>query len=250
MDSYETKIFIAIMIEGLILGTILIYFIITIIHHQRRAVKFREEQVRAEIATLEKDRSRIVSDLHDELGPLLSTVRMQLNSLETPLQQDHILIGKASDHLDNVLDRIREISRDLMPRALLRKGLVTALEEFTRDLNEGTGPRITLHAPAVLELPSDYQIHIFRILQEIVNNALKHAQATAITIEMETTAPGIRLRVTDNGQGFVPEAISADASGLGLKNIMSRVDIMNGDLYLDSAPGNGTQYTIEIPHNS
>lgn len=249
MDSYETKIYIAILIGAAILGIILVYFIITIIHHQRRAVKFSEEKIRSEISTLEKDRARIVADIHDELGPLLSTVRMQLNSLETPIEQDHVLIEKASTHLDNVLERIREISRDLMPQALIRKGLLTALEEFIGELNAGTGPVLTLEAPIQLDLPKDFEINIYRILQEIINNALKHAQATTIQVSIEQSPEQVRLSVSDNGRGFVPETINADSAGLGLKNIMSRVDIMKGDLYLDSSPGKGTRYTIEIPLN-
>lgn len=249
MDSYETKIYIAILIGAATLAIILIYFIITIIRQQRRAVRFHEEKIRAEIKTLEKDRARIVADLHDELGPLLSTVRMQLNSLETPIEQDHLLIGKASNHLDNVLERIREISRDLMPQALLRKGLLTALEEFIGELNQGTGPRISLNAPAHLELPEDYQIHLYRILQEIINNALKHARATTIDVHIGQARGQIRLSVNDNGCGFDTGSINPDSPGLGLKNIMSRVDIMKGDVYLDAAPGKGTRYTIEIPLN-
>ena len=249
MDSYETKIYIAILIGAAILGIILVYFIITILHHQRRAVKFSEEKIRSEISTLEKDRARIVADLHDELGPLLSTVRMQLNSLETPIKQDHLLIDKASGHLDNVLERIREISRDLMPQALLRKGLQTALEEFINELNSGSKTFLALEVATKLELPKDYEIHIYRILQEIINNAVKHAHATNISVQIEQTPAQVHLLVTDNGCGFVPDAINPDSIGLGLKNIMSRVDIMKGDVYLDSSPGKGTRYSIEIPLN-
>ncbi|MBC7828224.1 MAG: sensor histidine kinase [Chitinophagaceae bacterium] len=247
MDSYETKIYIAILIGAAILGIILAYFVITIIRHQRRAVQFHEEKIRAEISTLEKDRSRIVADLHDELGPLLSTVRMELNSLETPLEQDHKLIDKASNHLDNVLERIREISRDLMPQALTRKGLATALEEFVNELNAGNGPKINLTIKKSLVLVKEFEIHIYRILQEIINNALKHSEATEIVIKICQSATLTQLSVTDNGCGFIPHAINPESMGLGLKNIMSRVDIMKGDLYLDSSPGEGTRYTIEIP---
>jgi len=247
MDSYETKIYIAILIGAAVLGIILLYFIITILKHQRRAVKFHEEKILAEITTLEKERSRIVADLHDELGPLLSTVRMQLNSLETPLQQDHILIEKASGYLDNVLMRIREISNDLMPQALSRKGLITALLESINELNENSGLQIQLVNSTPPEFSKDKEVHIYRIIQEIINNTIKHAGATKMIIEMEPSTSQLRLKISDNGCGFLLTAITSENTGLGLKNIMSRVDIMKGDVYLDTSPGKGTLYTIEIP---
>lgn len=247
MGSYETKIYIAILIGASVLGIILVYFIITILRHQRRSVKFHEEKVLAEITTLEKDRSRIVADLHDELGPLLSAVRMQLQSLESPLREDHVLIEKASDHLDKVLMRIREISNNLMPQALSRKGLTTALQEFIRELNANNKLQIHLSIDANLQLSKDLEVHIYRILQEIINNTIKHARASEMVIKFQPGQSHIQITAVDNGCGFSPAAITTESIGLGLKNIMSRVDIMRGELYLDAAPEKGTRYTIEIP---
>lgn len=247
MDSNETKIYIAILIGASVLGILLLYFIVTILRHQRLVVKFHEEKILAEITTLEKDRSRIVADLHDELGPLLSTVKLQLNSLESPLEEDHILIEKASNHLDKVLARIREISNNLTPHALTRKGLTTALQEFIDELNANSNMQILLFMDPHIEIGRNHEVHIYRIIQEIVNNAIKHAHASEMLIHMESLRSMLKITISDNGCGFSPTSITAENIGLGLKNIMSRVDIMRGDLYLDAAPGKGTLYTIEIP---
>lgn len=172
---------------------------------------------------------------------------MQLNSLETPLQQDHVLINKASDYLDNVLMRIREISNNLMPQALIRKGLTTALQEFINELNSHGNLQIKLFHSKTVYVNKEKEIHIYRIIQEIINNVLKHAAATEMSVNIDQTHIILRLQISDNGCGFLYTAITPDNIGLGLKNIVSRVDIMKGDLYLESSPGKGTHYTIEIP---
>src|SRR5688500_12226345 len=109
MDPNETKIYNAILIAAGVLGIILIYFIITIIRNQRRHLKLQQANLLVEITTLENERKRIVADLHDELGPLLSVVKLHVMSLETNEKQNLELIEKANANLDDILDRIRDI---------------------------------------------------------------------------------------------------------------------------------------------
>src|SRR3954467_736317 len=106
MDPHQTKIFYAILLAAAILGIIVLYFIFTIIRNQRRHLKLQQANLLVEITTLENERKRIVSDLHDELGPLLSVVKFQVSGLETRHPEDLKLIEKASTNLDNILDRI------------------------------------------------------------------------------------------------------------------------------------------------
>src|SRR5262245_19620588 len=134
MDPNETKIYTVILIAGGVLGIILVYFIINIIRQQRRNLSLHNEKIQAEITTLENERKRIASDLHDDLGPLLSAVKLQINSVEVPDGEDQELIEKSSLYIDAILTRIREISNNLMPQVLSRKGLVIALREFIDNL--------------------------------------------------------------------------------------------------------------------
>jgi signal transduction histidine kinase len=247
MDPNETKIYNAILMAAGVLGIILIYFIITIVRNQRRHLKLQQENLLVEITTLENERQRIVSDLHDELGPLLSVVKFQVMGLETKDKADLELIEKANANLDNILDRIRDICNQLMPQALIRKGLVMAISEFISDLDKRTSIEMDFKYEDV-NIPANSEIHLYRMIQEIINNAIKHSRATKLSIHLFQKNDRLVVAINDNGRGFATETVLQESSGLGLKNILSRVDILRGDVYLASDPHQGTSYTIEIPN--
>lgn len=248
MDSHETKIFSAILLAAGILGIIVIYFIITIVRNQRRHLKLQQATLLVEITTLENERKRIVSDLHDELGPLLSVVKFQVSSLETQDPEDLKLIEKASNNLDEILDHIRAICNHLMPQALIRKGLIMAIKEFIGELDNRTSIKIDFSYGDV-SIPAETEVHIYRMIQEIVNNAIKHSEADSMIIDLVSKNGKIVIKIHDNGKGLPSETILKESRGLGLKNILSRVDILKGDLYLASKPHMGTTYTIELPNS-
>ncbi len=137
MHTTETKIYTTILIAAGVLGIILVYFVINIIRQQRKNLIFQKGKIQAEITTLENERRRIASDLHDDLGPLLSAVKLQINSVEVPDEEDRELIERSGMYIDNILSRIREISNNLMPQALSRKGLIIALQEFIDNHHTG-----------------------------------------------------------------------------------------------------------------
>src|SRR5437868_4931982 len=123
MDSPEKEYYNSLVVVLIVVGTVLLYFIITAIRYQRRSLRMHKERIRAEIDTLENERKRIAADLHDELGPLLSSVKLQINSLETTDPGDLQVLEKSSRYIDTIITKLREISNDLMPNTLLRKGL-------------------------------------------------------------------------------------------------------------------------------
>jgi two-component system, NarL family, sensor kinase len=247
MDSNETKIYNAILIAASVLGIILIYFIVTIIRNQRRHLKLQQANLLVEITTLENERKRIVSDLHDELGPLLSVVKFQVMSLETADEDNLKLIEKANANLDDILDRIRDICNELMPQALIRKGLIMAIDEFISDLDQKTSMKMKFQYDEETEIPPKAEIHLYRMIQEIVNNAIKYSEATELNIHLYHKDNKLVVSIRDNGKGFDADKVKRESRGLGLKNIMSRVDILQGDMYLAAHPHHGTAYTIEIP---
>ncbi len=248
MDSHETKIYHAILIAAIILGIVVAYFIITIIKSQRRHLKLQQANLLVEITTLENERKRIVSDLHDELGPLLSVVKFHIMSLDTKDEEDIKLIDKATDNLDNILDRIRDICNQLMPQALIRKGLVMAINEFISDLENKT-PIVMSFRYEDISIPQTAEIHLYRMIQEIINNAIKHSGATKMDIHLYKKNDKLVVSLKDNGIGFSTTEVAENSRGLGLKNILSRVDVLEGDIYLTSDSTNGTSYTIEIPND-
>jgi signal transduction histidine kinase len=248
MDSNERKIYTAILIAAGILGIIVIYFIITIIRNQRRHLKMQQGNLLVEITTLENERKRIVSDLHDELGPLLSVVKFQVSSLDTREEEDLKLIAKATNSLDDILQRIREICNHLMPQVLIRKGLLIAIKEFISDLDNKTSIKMEFNYEQT-EIPLQAEIHIYRMIQEIVQNAIKHSGADRMNIDVYSKDKKLIIIARDNGKGFSTETVAKTSNGYGLKNILSRVDILHGEMYLASEPNKGTTYTIEIPQN-
>jgi signal transduction histidine kinase len=247
MDTHETKVYIAFLIAAGILGVFLIFFIVTVIRHQRRNQVLHKEKINAEINTLEKERFRIASDLHDDLGPMLSAVKLLINNVELASSDDKQTLCKANDYIDGVLLQLRMISNDLMPQALGRKGLVIAVDEFISELNEKRTMQVCFKSAEGLVVPPAKGIHLYRIIHEVIHNADKHAQATGMEIYLENKSDLLILTMRDNGHGFDSKDAVTVQKGLGLKNIMSRVETLKGNIYLRSERGEGTEYTIEIP---
>ena len=243
----KTKIFYAILLAAGIIGIILIYIIITIVSNQRRHLKLQHQHLVTEITTLENERRRIVSDLHDDLGSLLSIIKFQVISVQPGKPEDQELINKAVANVDDILERIRDICNQLMPQVLIRKGLITAIEEFIREIDLLT----TIHIEFMYDdfiLPASVEIHVFRMIQEMVNNAARHSAANVLSIKIQSINDKLILTVKDDGKGFYPDRILKESNGLGLKNMLSRTDVLKGELFLESLPGKGTTYTIEIPN--
>src|SRR5215208_4541991 len=130
MDGKETSIYTAVLIVSIVLGIVITYFIVSIIRQHRRSLALYKRSIHMEITTLEKERARMAADLHDEVGPVLSAVKLKLSSLDIHNESDVLEVKKTNDQIDGLLRRMREISFDLMPNSLIRKGLPAALNEF------------------------------------------------------------------------------------------------------------------------
>lgn len=252
MDPDQTKIYTAILITSFVVGGILIFFIVSLIQQQRRNNRLYKSKIQAEITTLENERTRVANDLHDELGPLLSAIKLKLSSIEKLSDDDELTMTETSEHITDIIHRMREISNDLMPSTLLRKGLTFAIEEFiykfsNSGVSEQTGLQINFKHVDIPELPKEKAINIYRMVQEIVHNTIKHAQASLLIIELKRVDDNLILSSVDNGKGFKYQLAIVENKGLGLRSLVSRNDIMAGNFYIDSSPGQGTNYTVEIP---
>jgi len=245
MDAQETRIYTAVIITSIVIGSIIIYFIISIIRQQRKNLNLHKQNILAEITAIEKDRARIAYDLHDELGPMLSVVKLRMNSFELSDSSDKIQNEKINDNIDSILTRIREISYNLMPNVLLRKGLITALKEYIYNIDEHI-LKISYNFPDVILLNEQTSINIYRIVQEIIHNTIKHANATQLYIDFKTEKNKLIISLKDNGTGFEQKEIKNNG-GLGLKSLLSRTQLMNGKMFLESKIGKGTEFIFEIP---
>lgn len=250
MDPAEKTYYNSFLIVLIVVSVVLLYFIITIIRYHRRSLRLSKERIQAEIDTLENERRRIASDLHDELGPLLSAVKLQINNLETKDPEDLGLIEKSSQHIDSIIKKLREISNDLMPNTLLRKGLKTAIDEFIDSSQQAYKLPVKFICDQHLELDKNKEINLYRMVQEILHNTIKHAKASMLIIKISVQDNRLFLMTADNGTGFDYSSKIRDNMGLGLRNLQSRTEVMGGEIACISEPGKGTTYTIEIPLQS
>ncbi len=211
--------------------------------------------IRTIVDTQEKERKRIVKDLHDSLGQQLSAIKFYLGALKNvpnntldPLVED--ILTKSNHALDDVLIELWNICFDLMPGTLQNFGLRHAINELCKKIEFDSVIEFELKIDnSFPDLDKNLEIAIFRIVQEFINNAIKHGKAKKIRIEMKylVAKEGIFLLMKDNGKGFEVKNFE-EYQGMGLKNIKSRINSYNGSLRIDSLINSGTGYEVIIPH--
>ena len=227
----------------------------------RREVEFAQERqllerlrAQAVLAAEEAERRRIGADLHDGVGQLLTAAKLNLHALAEELREDtpagpQRLLAHALDVVDESFREVRSISHNLLPNALIRRGLGQAVGDFTSKIAPGGRPRFQLE---VIGLDENHRLEpalesvVFRIIQELVQNIVKHARASEVTVQLLRRSGELCVLVTDNGVGFDPTTLGEDV-GIGLKNIESRLMYLGGRVDFDSRPGRGTTVTIEVP---
>ncbi len=247
MDTQETTVFTAIIISSAVIGLIIVYFIISIVRQQRRIVEFYRQNMLSEINTLEKERTRIATDLHDELGPVLSTIKFKIDSVQSVDAEETRQLEKASNQVDSLVSRLREIAADLMPGSLLRQGLVPAVEEFVSEVSASSSLNVDFSHSTLSPLPQEANINLYRIIKEVTHNTLKHADASRLTISILHGRNDLQLKCVDNGAGFIYEKALTSGNGIGLRNLKNRAEVMGGSMQVESKAGVGTAYLFIIP---
>ncbi|TDX00023.1 sensor histidine kinase [Dinghuibacter silviterrae] len=241
------KILYTTLLTGCLVGVILLFFVVSIIRYHRRYVRLQRDRILAEVTILENERKRIAGDLHDSLGPLLSTVKLNMGSIETENVFERQVLEKSGKYIDEIISNMREISYNLLPISLERKGLLEAVKEFIGHLN-GTAPvRIQLHCWKEIAIPKEKEIHVFRMVQEIVHNTIKHSGARHLHIGISHESNRLLVMTKDDGHGFDAQKARETSGGLGLRSLESRAEILRGTLSIESKPQEGTRYYIEIP---
>ncbi|MEL6652770.1 MAG: tetratricopeptide repeat protein [Bacteroidota bacterium] len=211
----------------------------------------RKERFAATLTASEEERKRIATELHDGLGQLLSTARMNVASLDEVMEEgdtdDQEIYATSLRLIDNACQEVRQISHDLMPGALSRGGLIAALEDMRDQINTSREMKLELAVEDHSQrLPDAIAFNLYRIVQEVVNNMLRHAEASEIKLIWENNRTPMRLTIADNGKGMDKEMIGK-GDGLGWQNLQSRLDLLNGRLDTQTAPGQGLRLQIEIP---
>ena len=198
------------------------------------------------ISSLDAERERIAADLHDDLGASLSNIKVHLQRIRRGDPETLSIIKFSKGQLDEVMKKLRRISVNMIPDAFLEKGLDRALQELLDVMTSETGITVTYNY-STPDFTVEKATHIYRIVQEILNNTLKHAGAASLNFDMRQVKNTVILHYTDDGRGFNKDMIIKDQKGFGLKNVMSRAAVLHAKVYITTAPGKGTDYLIEIP---
>ncbi len=201
-----------------------------------------KEAAKSLMETQENERKRIAEDLHDSLGHLLSTAKLNLQQEKIEKSQ----INNSLELINQASDEIRNVIFNLMPATLEEEGLILALRELVKKVTNSGRVKVFLHVHNMekFQLEKQSEFNIYRIIQEAVNNILKHANATEINIQLIGRDNHISIMIEDDGKGFNPES---NKKGRGLKNIVTRSLWLKGNINIDSMPGKGTTITTEFP---
>jgi signal transduction histidine kinase len=221
---------------------------------QELQAEMQRRLLESSLEVQEVERRRIAKDLHDEVGAMLSMTKMSYNQLLKKLNTSAELTEqgqKTKEFLEESISQVRRISRELVPSTLEDFGLISALDEFIQKIHIASGVLFIFNHEGIEDserFDKKIELTIYRIAQELVNNALKHAEAGEITLKLTVQDNKFIFIFTDNGKGFDLEAVKKDPkSGLGLRNIESRLSVVDGVFKIKSTPGKGTNTKIEIP---
>jgi signal transduction histidine kinase len=217
---------------------------------QAEVMKQQDIATRAIINAEENERKRIAAELHDGVGQMMSAAKMNLSAIENEIifkdEAQKISFDKIIGMVDESCKEVRTVSHQMMPNALLKSGLASAVKEFL-DKIDNRIIIINLHTEGLAErLDSNTETVLYRVLQECVNNVIKHSGANNLDISLIKDEDGIAATVEDNGRGF-DISDKQKFEGIGLKNISSRVAFLKGTVDFDSSPGKGTLVAIHIP---
>ncbi|MDA3890651.1 MAG: histidine kinase [Salinivirgaceae bacterium] len=202
------------------------------------------------IQTEEKERKRFAKDLHDGLGPLLSTVKMSISALLNPNAniESKTILKNTKMVINEAISSIKEISNNLSPHVLTNFGLVSALKNFTHKINEAKTVTIQLFSNMENErFNSNAEVILFRATCELINNTIKHAKAENISINISKHLRTLTIQYNDDGLGFDTDLTENNKKGgMGFQNISSRIKSINGVFIINSFPGEGTNALIKV----
>jgi len=201
------------------------------------------------ISTEEKERTRFAQDLHDDLGPLLSTAKLYIRSFETASdpKNKEFAISKSMKAIDEAIMSIKEIANNISPHILRNFGLISGINSLANKINDTKSVSIRFSTGISERFDENMESSLFRIVAELVNNTIKHASADKIYIDMNKTDSDLILIYSDDGIGFQIEKALDKKMCRGLSNILNRVKSLGGETELDSAPDKGFNVFIRIP---
>ncbi|MEO5501158.1 MAG: sensor histidine kinase [Ginsengibacter sp.] len=219
---------------------------------QKQLIEQQHAATKAVMEAEEHERKRIAQDLHDGVGQMMSAAKMNLSTFENNIHEDDEESKKSLNKIINLVDEscreVRNVSHQMMPNALLKNSLAAALNLFVEQIDTRL-VRVHIFTEGVeSKIESSIEIVLYRIIQECVNNVLKHAKATDIDITVIKDEKEVSVAIEDNGNGQLTQKM-ADGDGIGIQTIKARVAYLNGFVEFNSEPGNGSVVSLQIPLN-
>jgi signal transduction histidine kinase len=246
MDKAETDMMFSVIVACAGFGVLAFFFVVVIINYYRVNARRQNEIFNAVFETQANERKRIAEDLHDELGPLLSGIKIRVGTLRdiSDSHSKEAMIKEAESSLDKAVQEVRVITKNLMPRHLEEYGLIAELEEMKHLIERSKSIKLNLRfAGLEARLNPLVEINMYRIINELVNNSLKHSHANTININLNRDKKGLRIFFSDNGKGFIA---NKKYDGIGLKSVVNRINLFKGQYKIESAENMGTLFKINF----
>lgn len=251
----------ALLLAGLIVAVLIAVIIFIVYRNKHRLAAQKEQLQRQELENIkqaqriqhfsamlegqEQERKRLARDLHDGLGGTMASIRVKAADLADNTSGDDARMQQIISQLDGATRELRRIAHNMMPEILLKFGLEAALKDLCESLQHN-GATIVFQAFDLRgDIPQSQQIMIYRLVQELLNNALKHSGARNILVQCLQRGDELSIIVEDDGKGFDANAYTA-ADGIGLQSVRARVDYLKGRLDIQSTPGEGTTVNIDM----
>ncbi len=248
MQSIDKQLVIGVIITLIVIFSLLIFIVAVVVLYQKKLREKQQSLFQSVIDAEEKERTRIAKDLHDSLGASLSAVKLYFEGLKPsiPDQEKSTLVY---DMLDDACNEVRAISHQMMPQVLLREGLFVATRQFCSPFMHLPKLKFELNILGPETRPNNptTELMIYRVLQELINNSLKHSKATEIIVQLIQSKNELILSVEDNGIGGDIK-INESSNGLGISNLVSRVKYLNGQITFENVENSGLTALVRIPY--
>ena len=213
---------------------------------QQMAADYQRELLGVAIESQEKERTRIGKELHDDVGALLTTTKLYLSQVSPELSAEELTTttDKMRSLFDNMIQAVRNISQDLRPVILEKLGLTEAIENLVQTINDVGTLNANFVDYTTISIAKSDELNVYRIIQELINNTLKHAMASNISITFSNEGKTVKILYEDDGIGLQQEYLHQQ--GIGLRNIESRLSVLAGSIHFN-AQKSGMKATINIP---
>lgn len=242
-----------IIIITVIVVLLLIFFIVlfAVAYVQRKTYFEKEKQemhksfeeilMQSQLEIQEQIFANISRDIHDNVGQLLSLAKMQINLMEQSNAYSSVALKELRENLSLAMSDLRDIAKSLSGERVNNLGLLKVVEQEAERINRSTQLQIDVHASGEEKhLPLEKQLIAFRIIQETLQNIIKHANATCVKIHFRYVAHAVEISIQDNGKGFNLEETLKNGNGMGIENMLHRTAVIKGKATIRSIPGNGT----------